>query len=343
MDDVMDEAEEKSHGLELQSAILHVLDGRRHNIVLSEGTLDLEEPEIEKYVKRYVTRCRRDMRTRPGTFHEDSAFRRELERYFRGESRLPEFSANVCKSLIEYFEQEEARSFECLVAVYRDEDVPYMAVILLEEAESMNYVTSARSGNIINTISFGNTSLPAMSKPVGSFALVDIMSQEIRFVDEGKWKDNVLLIQDRLLEADAGFSRREVVDSVKTITCEVADQFRENSTLLLSQVKNYISETVNEGMPLNTETLVEELFEEKPQMAKVFREKVAATSLPKETELPKGAVTTALRKQRIVTDTGIEITFPSEYYQESGLIEFTDETDGTITISIKGVNRVTNK
>ena len=54
-------------------------------------------------------------------------------------------------------------------------------------------------------------------------------------------------------------------------------------------------------------------------------------------------MTTALRKQRIVTDTGIEITFPSEYYQESGLIEFTDETDGTITISIKGVNRVTNK
>ena len=57
MEDMMDEIEEEQpHGLELQSAILHVLDGRRHHISLSEQTLDLEEPLIEKYVKRYVNR-----------------------------------------------------------------------------------------------------------------------------------------------------------------------------------------------------------------------------------------------------------------------------------------------
>ena len=48
MDEVI---EEGPRGLEIQAAVLHVLDGRHHNISFSERTLDLEEPMTEKYVK----------------------------------------------------------------------------------------------------------------------------------------------------------------------------------------------------------------------------------------------------------------------------------------------------
>ena len=75
MEDIM---EIKSHGLEIQSAILHVIDGRRHQICLSERTLDLEDPMIEKYVSRYVTRCENDMRARKGEFLEGSEFEKVL-------------------------------------------------------------------------------------------------------------------------------------------------------------------------------------------------------------------------------------------------------------------------
>ena len=90
---MLDELEETPHGLELQAAILHILDGRRHNIILSEQTLDLEEPSIEKYVKRYVTRAKKDMRTKPGTFLDTSSFLANLDPYFSNELSLPEFSA----------------------------------------------------------------------------------------------------------------------------------------------------------------------------------------------------------------------------------------------------------
>jgi nucleoid-associated protein YejK len=338
-----DELEETSHGLELQSAILHILDGRRHNIVLSEQTLDLEEPSIEKYVKRYVTRTRKDMRSKPGTFRKDSVFRAELERYFSGDLSLSEYSSKVLNDLIHYFEHEEARSFEALFIDYREDDIPYLVMILLEEVDTLTYMTSSSHGQILNTISFGHTSMPAVSKPVSCFATVNLLNQEIQFVDEGKWKDNGHLIRDLVLDAEEGISRKEVVDSVKTIACEVAEEFHENPTVLLSKVKNFISETVKEGMPLKTETLVSEVFEEKPEMKEVFLRKAEEQILPKEVELPRAAVTTAMRKQRIKTDTGIEISFPAEYFQNQDFIEFVNHSDGTISIEIKQINKITNK
>ena len=344
MDDRMDEIEEEQvRGLELQSAILHVLDGRRHRISLSEQTLDLEQPPIEKYVKRYVNRCRKDMRCAPAHFAKDSAFDTLLGRYFRREISLADFSADAVQPLISYFEHEEARSFEVLFADYRVDDVPYLAVILLEEQDTLACMTSAENGRILNTIAFGNTSLPAVSKPVSSFAVINILTGDIDCVDVTKWNDGTFVMMDVFLDAKAGLSRKEVVENVKVITCEVAEEFHENPTLLLSKVKNYISDTAKEGMPLRTETLVSELFEEQPEIKERFLEKAAEKTLPPEVDLPRTALAASMKKQKIKTDTGIEITFPAEYFRNQEFIEFVNHSDGTITIEIKQISKITNR
>ena len=337
----IDEELEPRHGLEIQAAILHVLDGKRHNIVLSEQTLNLEEPQLEKYVKRYVNRCRNDMRTKPGTFQEGSSFQEGLQEYFRQEKSLAEFSAQACEKLISWFENEEARSFECLFADYREDDVPYLAVILLEEQDTMTCFTSAETGQVTNTIRFGTSALPAFSKPVSSFALVNLLSGEIAFVDEGKWKDDHSLLKEEVLQAESGYSKKEVVAAVKEIACAAAEECQENPAVVLSRVKNYISETVRDGQPLNTEMLAEEVFAEIPAMKETFLRKTEQKTLPKEVELPKAAVSASMKKQKIRTDTGIEISFPAEYYRNPDFIEFRRQSDGTVTIEIRKVGKIT--
>ena len=344
MDDMMDEIEEEQpHGLELQSAVLHVVDGRRHRISLSEQTLDLEQPGIEKYVKRYVNRCRKDMRCAPAHFAKDSAFESALGRYFRQEISLPDFSAGVLDPLIRYFEHEEARSFDVLFADYRLDDVPYLAVILLEEQETLACMTGAENGRILNTISFGNTALPPVSKQLSSFAVINILSGDIDCVDVTKWNDGTFLMMDIFLDAKAGLSRKEVVNQVQEIACQAAEECNENPTLLLSKVKNYISDTVREGMPLRTETMASELFEETPEIKEVFLKKAEEKTLPAEVELPRSAAAASMKKQKIKTDTGIEITFPAEYFRSQEFIEFVNHSNGTITIEIKQINKITNK
>ena len=343
MDEIIDELEPQNHGLELQKAILHVLDGRRHHIVLSDETLDLEETQIEAYVKRYVNRCRKDTRSAQASFLDESGFAEALSKYFHGELSLSAFSAMVCDDLIHYFEHEEARSFECLFIDYREDDVPYLAVILLEEIETLSTMSGTGEKGIRNTISFGNSALPAVSKPVGSFAVINMLNEEIRYVDENKWKDSRSLLCEVLLKAKPGISGKKYLKTVQEIACEVADEYEESPAVVLGKVKNHIAESVKEGMTINTETLVEEVFEEQPKLAEAFRKRVEEVTLPKKIEVPAVSITPSFRKQRIRTDTGIEITFPAEYFQNNEFIEFRNHSDGTITIEIKQIGHITNK
>lgn len=330
----------KTAGLEIQSAILHILDGSRHRIILSEMTMDLEDPQIEKYVRRYVSRCRNDMRLKPGTFLADSSFQEEMQKYFRHETDLPGFTAEVLKPLIEYFEHEESRSFEVLAADFRYDDVPYILFVLLEETETLTCLSESENGLIANTVSFGHSAMPAVSKTVSSFALVNMLSGEIAYVDEGKWNNDRCLMTEKLLQAQGGISRREVVQSVREITHEVAEEFDENPAVLLGRVKTYIAEAAQEGMTLNTDTLVSEVFEDEPEMAEVFLKKAEQKTLPKETELSKASIRMSMKKQKIKTDTGIEISFPAAYSDSHEYIEFIRTSDGSYTIEIKMVNRI---
>ncbi len=337
------EMEIKNTGLEIQSAILHILDGRSRRIVLSERTMDLENPMIEKYVRRYVSRCRNDMRLKPGTFLEESSFQKALAGYFHHETDLASFTAEVLRPLIRYFEEEEARSFDVLAADFRFDEVPYILFVLLEETETIAALSMSDRGAVANTVSFGNTALPAVSRSIASFALINLLSHEISFVDEGRWKDGCELIRDRLLQAESGISRKETVQSVREIACEVAEQFDENPALVLGRVKNYIASAVEEGMILNTETMVSEVFEDEPEMAQVFLKKAEEKTLPKETELPKASIRMTMKKQKIRTDTGIEITFPAAYSDSHEYIEFIRNDDGSYTIEIRSVNQIDSR
>lgn len=49
------------------------------------------------------------------------------------------------------------------------------------------------------------------------------------------------------------------------------------------------------------------------------------------------------RTQKLKTDIGIEINFPSHFYNDKDVIEFINNPDGSISILIKNVNKVMNK
>lgn len=339
----MNEIEIRPAGLEIQAGVLHILDGKRKSTVMSGRTMDLENPQIEKYVKRYVNRCRNDMRLKPGTFLPDSSFERAMDSWLRHETGFVPFTAEVLQPLARYFEEEESCSFDVLAVDYRYDEVPFVLFVLLEETETIAHLSMSEDGAVANTVSFGNSALPPVSRSVSSFALINVLSHEVSYADEGKWNGGKELITERLLQAEGGISRKETVQTVRKIACEVAEEFDENPALVLGRVKNYIASAAEEGMSLNTDTMVSEVFEDEPEMAESFLKKAEEKTLPKETELPKASIRMSMRKQKIRTDTGIEITFPAAYSDSSEYIEFIRNDDGSYTIEIRSVNQIDSR
>ena len=50
-----------------------------------------------------------------------------------------------------------------------------------------------------------------------------------------------------------------------------------------------------------------------------------------------------VRCHRIVTDTGIEVSFPAEYGDDPEFIQFSTEENGLISIELKNIGSIENK
>ena len=49
------------------------------------------------------------------------------------------------------------------------------------------------------------------------------------------------------------------------------------------------------------------------------------------------------KNHKIKTDTGIEVSFPADYFKNKDFIEFINNPDGTISIQLRNIGKIINK
>ena len=86
-----------------------------------------------------------------------------------------------------------------------------------------------------------------------------------------------------------------------------------------------------------------EVFAERDDLRERFEQEVREQRLPEEVPVKRGVANRMAKNHRIRTDTGIEITFPSDLVDRPGYIDFTREDDGRLTITISNVARIDNR
>jgi len=81
-----------------------------------------------------------------------------------------------------------------------------------------------------------------------------------------------------------------------------------------------------------------------PEMLEELDEKLDRYNLSYETVAPKNEQTIKkFQKQKLYTDTGIEITIPMEEYRNPDHVEFITNMDGTISVLIKNIGMLSSK
>ena len=146
-----------------------------------------------------------------------------------------------------------------------------------------------------------------------------------------------------VLGCTSGKSSEEVLKTLTKITEQVAEEHEENPALMVSRVKNYLRQTTESSPSVTTEDLSSHVFSESEELKTAFEKRAEEEEIPEEVVLPKTAAVRKLKNQRIRTDTGIELTFPTEYFSSPDFIEFTNHPDGTISIELKHIGKITNR
>lgn len=354
--------------LRINHAILHVFDFTSCVNVFSQGELDLESKLVKNYVIKHVNKAFGNIDNKRGEFAPDSMFAAELKSYFTGDRNFIDLSIQIAEFiatelgrmsksestdlLVVDFEEEQkldggSSSEEAIEASFEGKVNRYFGIFLLESRQAfMHSIGYSEDGTPCNEIERHHAILPNPSQKISSFAVINMRNLDVAFQDkkrviagEERW-----LIPDGLLQCSTQASSKEVIDELTRIVEEVATEYGADPVVSLSKAKAYVCESADEDEEVDIAPfdLAQEVFEDEP-----LRERFVACTveeqIPERVRVEKKAAERITRNHKIRTDTGIEITFPSEYANNPDFIEFASTPNGLISIELKNIGHIENR
>ena len=349
--------------LKVSQAILHVFDFESGSKYYSEAPLDLENRPTKSYVQRRLRKIVGNAESNHGEFAEDSGFAGELEHYLMGGAEFQGFSVQIAEWFWEELRRaEELEQVDLLVADFIDTDaVPvdanstdaevdaafdgpegkrFFAVVLLPRKQSFVHEIGGT-----NEILRMDTALPNPTAKIDTYVLVDCDSFAIDFHDKERsiGGQSIQILPDKFLQCSAAASTQEVFSEVSVIVQDVAEEYGLTPAVEVGRAKAAVAQQADRDEVVTPAEIGRVVFEDLPDVQQVFEERVREAKLPEEAPVRRGVANRLAKNHKIKTDTGIEITFPSDLADKPGYLDFSTGADGTISITIGNVAHIENK
>lgn len=342
--------------LKVDRAILHVFDFDSGSTYLSERPLDLSVRATRSFVQRHLRKISANAESRHGAFAPDSGFAAELQRYLAGEREFVEFSTEIAQWFWEELRRsEDLEQCDLLVADFTDTDGTdekdvefdgpagrrFFSILLLPRRQAFVHEV----GGDANDIARVDATLPNPSQKVASYVLVDAETGAIDFHDKERavGGERVSIIPERFLQCTSEASSHEVIDEVSVIVRDVAEEFGLEPAVEAARVKAAVARSADVEESFSPVEVGRTVFAERPEVQQRFEERVQEAKLPEEAPVRRGVANRLTRSHKIRTDTGVEITFPSELAERPGYLDFSTDAEGRITITVGNVARIENR
>ena len=345
--------------LRIHHAVLHAFDFEVGEAYLSEGELPLGERQIKSYVQRLLRKCSGNAESRHGEFGEGVLFAEQLNAYLTGGNDFLGMSVQVAQWFWEELRRmDSVEQCDLLVAEFEetvdakekgeapsfDGPVPsFFAVLVLPR--KLAFAHDVSGGD--NAIYRHDATLPNPTQKIDSFLLVDEQTMSVEFCDRPRLiaGRETHVIGDEFLRcaATAKASSREVVETVSVIVQDVAEEYGLTPAVEVSRAKAAVARAADVEQVVSPEAVGREVFAEQPEALERFEREVQERQLPEEVPVRRGVANRLTRTHKIRTDTGVEISFPSDLAERPGYIEFIEEDDGHTTIAIRGVAHIENR
>lgn len=363
--------------LRVSKAILHVFDFETGAKYFSDTALDLEDRQTRSYVQRRLRKITSNPESRHGAFAEKSNFAGGLQEYAAGDFGFVEFSVQIAQWFWENLRKaDETEQCDLLVADYLDTDAKASLADASDTAGEDSDVSDASGARVADEVLEGNgrrlfaivvlprrqsfihdvlsgsneilkqdATLPSPTQKVDTYAVIDLDTGAIDFHgrERSMAGQSKLVMPELFLQCSSEASSHEVISEVTEIVQDLAEEYGLEPAVEVSRAKAAVAAAVEVDETVDPVKVGRRVFEDRPEIQERYEAQAVEKRLPEEISVKRGPAGRIARNHKIRTDTGIEITFPSEMTNHPGLLEFIRESDGRMTISIKNVAHIENR
>lgn len=330
----------------MKTGIIHILDSTMGMPVLSDYEFDLGS-DLSDFLKAHIEKFTESDDVKHCQFSEES----ELCGVIRActPENFVETSKQIAQKLFQIMNSNiSIPPADMAMVVFGCKGMDYLAVLKLNYKTSYTHITQpSEDGGNNNDIILQRAILPSEGQKLSEAFVVSLETGEI-LLTERKYEVNGekrLYFSELFLECRAPLSQKSKLDIVAKAVEQVNKKYYgDDDAERKMETKSIIYQELEEEGCIQVEAIKEKVFKDSPEMQEEFVEKLEKYNMASEVVKPKAEQTIKkFQTQYLTTDTGIEIKIPMEEYGNPEHVEFITNMDGTISMLIKNIGKLTSR
>lgn len=332
----------------IKKAILHILDTSSGINVFSDEGLDIENAEINNFITKHIEKIYESASLRPAEFKETSGFRAQIEQYKNGDTGFVALSQNAAQRLYDAIAAtEDPKPSDLIVVDFVVNEENIIGILKCDNKTGVTHSVVQGEGKIFNNIINHYAILPPVSQKIAESAFINLKTGGVKYAGK-TYKidgDSVDIMAELLLECEYEISPRESANTVTRIAKKVALENGADTIEAQARIKEYVTKSIEDNAFefVDTEEVAQQVFQGLPAMRDEFAQKLEKAGVPKQVEVSTYLTKKMTSDVKLVTDTGVNLSFPPEYYKNPDYIEIITNEDGTLSIKINNITEIINR
>ncbi|WDV48238.1 nucleoid-associated protein [Clostridiaceae bacterium M8S5] len=315
--------------------------------ILSDIELQLNEDIIE-FILTHLEKITVDADLKEATITEESHEIIDWCLKLKEDSNsFIDITTEIAKKLYDYMLQNVSiPSGDCIFVLMEEAEQKYLCFLKLAYSDSYIHYVEQDGEKKVNTIIKQKTALPNINQKISEAFIINLESMQINLKEKEYDIDGVkdYYMSKYFLKCDTGLTEKEKIAILNKTSKKFVKKYYDDDVSKIMEVKKIVVENIDEEDTMNIEKVATKMFKGDEELKQSYIAELENKGLDDQNiTISEDKKEKVFKKQKIVTDTGVEIKLPYDYIGNSEKIEFINNVDGTISILIKDVNKLLGK
>lgn len=334
--------------INIQEAVIHIVDSNADEPVLNEYSLELSE-DTYNFLHRHLEKCFKDEELKYALFNPERNIVKEVvQDYLNGiDNNLIALSQELARQLFIIMKGNvNIPACDLIVVSLVTDQGPMIGILKMDYVKNFTHQVEFIENKIGIDIVPQSAGLPASSQRIQKAAF-------IKPIRENQGYNLMVIDKQRKSKEEDEYGANYFISNF--LGCSIVSNERDMTKTFLKATENWtrsnivedadkaerirttVKAKLKEEEKINIEELSNELFKEEPQIKNDFTTFVKSHGLEDEVAIDKQWVEKKLKRVRLKIDKDIDLYINEEAYHDSTRFEIQRNGDGSINMIIKHV------
>lgn len=332
--------------IRLEKLIVHVLDANLQIPVLSENEHPLGS-EVADYIEGHIQKILNDDGIKTAVFKDDdNAVLKCCREIADDKNTFSKKTADMAACLYDLMSHyPDIPSGDLICCLFTMDNVDCLGILKMNYRVSYTHALNSDDNGTLNLIVRQNNTLPGEGNKVDEAIIVNLNDFSLKILEK-KFEINGedrFYLSEMYLKTECEPSNRDKAKLFKKASESFSKKHFVDEIKTAQNLSKAITEGIEKNEIIDVDEVADTVFKEKPELKETFIEHIENSGLEdKKIQIDMEAAKRVFKKHKIKTEEGIEISIPYEFYRDRDKLEVLRNSDGTVSIIIKHINKITN-